>query len=211
MSPHCLSCSNGTVCSQCAPGYKGLMCQECILNYGYRVNDSTCNPCLAGTSSNGGTEACFNNNISQTVNSTTNQSQLLNSSGIKISPNLTLAPPPAINQTVVSNLPTNGNVFISSSKLEAFKIVQSASTATFQYYSFNRSFTDNTNMVALSESGTWSYSQSSAETLSCIILKSATTMIAINYDAVKNTLTKVFSLALASFPSNSSNSTIVVG
>jgi hypothetical protein len=99
------------------------------LNYGYKVSDSTCNPCPVGSSSNGGTEACFFNNVSQTVNSTTNQSQLLNSSGIKISPSLTLAPPPSINQTVASNLPGYGNVFISSNKLESFRIVQTTGTA----------------------------------------------------------------------------------
>jgi len=64
------------------------------------------------------------------VNSTTNQSELLNSSGIRISPNLTLAPPPSINQTVASNLPTNADVFISSTKLEAFVIITSANVAT---------------------------------------------------------------------------------
>lgn len=124
------------------------------------------------------------------MNSTTNQSELLNSSGIRISPNLTLAPPPSINQTVASNLPTNADVFISSTKLEAFVIITSANVATFQYYAFNRSFTDNTKMVALDEVGTepWTFMQSSPDTLSCIVLSSTSNIIAIRYDPVANNL-----------------------
>lgn len=63
-------------------------------------------------------------------------------------------------------------------------------------------------MVTITEAGTWTYLKSSTDTLSCIALTSATTIIALNYDAVKNTLTKVFSLALTSVPDLS---TLVVG
>lgn len=63
-------------------------------------------------------------------------------------------------------------------------------------------------MVTLTEPGTWEFLKSSTDTLSCIALKSTTNIIALNYDAVKNTLTKVFSLALTSAPDLSS---LVVG
>lgn len=48
----------------------------------------------------------------------------------------------------------------------------------------------------MTEPGTWAYLQSSTDTLSCNFLQSSTIIIAINYDAVKNTLTKVFNLTL---------------
>lgn len=63
-------------------------------------------------------------------------------------------------------------------------------------------------MVTITEAGTWTYLKSSTDTLSCIALTSATSIIALNYDAVKNTLTKVFSLALTSVPDLSN---LVVG
>jgi hypothetical protein len=63
-------------------------------------------------------------------------------------------------------------------------------------------------VVTLTEVGTWTYLQSSTDTLSCIALKSDTNIIAINYDPVKNSLTKVFSLALTSAPDLS---TLVLG
>jgi len=50
----------------------------------------------------------------------------------------------------------------------------------------------------MTEAGTWAYLQSSTDTLSCIFLQSSTIIIAINYDAVMNTLTKVFNLTLTS-------------
>ena len=60
----------------------------------------------------------------------------------------------------------------------------------------------------MTETGTWTFLQSSTDTLSCIALKSTTSIIAINYDAVKNTLAKVFTIALTSIPDLS---TLVVG
>jgi hypothetical protein len=122
-----------------------------------------CTSCPTGFASLGGTAACFNTTVPQAVSASTNTTQMTSAAGITVSSTLTLAPPPAINTTVVDSLPFNSNTFITSNnKLQSFKIVQSTLTASFQIYFLDHTTLDSVKTLSIDNvNGQWSYVQSS--------------------------------------------------
>lgn len=187
INSQCLICSSNKTCSKCDIGSKGITCSECMVNYGFIRTTKTCYPCPTGFTSTGGTASCLDSSFSLLVNTTTNTTQLINNTGVTVSSNLTLAIPPAINQSVLINLPFNGNDFITSKKLDAFRIVQSVSSAIFEVYSFNRTYTGNLKYASIDNvAGQWSFIKSSEDTLSCVMVGSNDELMFLKYDSLVN-------------------------
>jgi hypothetical protein len=173
----------------------------------------TCTSCPTGFASLGGTATCFNTTVPQAVSASTNTTQMTSAAGITVSPTLTLAPPPAINTTVVDSLPFNSNTFITSkNKLQSFKIVQSILTASFQIYFLDHTTLDSIKTLSIDNvNGQWSYVQSSSDSLSCIIVKSASRFMALSLNSAAGTFTTYANLSILDIPTSVLSSSITVG
>jgi hypothetical protein len=119
-------------------------------------------------SSSGGTS----NTTNITVPSA-NTTETLDTIGITVNPNITIAPPPAISASVLATLAYSsvGNSFIGSKRIENLEISQAASASTFKINIFNRSEATKIKTHTLSSvSGTWTYLTATKDTLSCTLV-----------------------------------------
>ena len=212
ISPRCLTCANGA-CVQCSTGYQGASCLECDPNYGYTATPFSCTACPTGFASQGGTATCFNTTVPQQVNATSNTTQLASAAGITVSSSLTLAAPPAINSTVLNSFPFNANTFITSkNRLESFRIVQSASAASFQVFFLDHSTSSSVKTLSIDNvSGQWTYLQSSSANLSCIVVRSSALFLALRLDSAAGTFVTHTNISISSVPTAILSTPLTVG